>query len=442
MLAFVKLRGPLVSLVLAWALLCAGNTPAQNSKPAAKDLPAEAYRLVALKVTGSQRYKPEDIAAATGLKIGETVHEEDFRTGVRLLGDSGAFTDVGFGFDFSAQGTKGEFHVKDSAPFVPARFENLVWFSDQKLAQELHTRVPLFHGELPIRGDLADQVSLALQAMLIEEKVEGRADYNRVSAEGGPTEAFDFSVTGPHITIRDVQFPGADPVLLPVLQASAKELGGKEYSRNTIRADAEKNFLRFYLQRGYLKATLGDPEASVVKSDAEETLVDVVFRPNPGAQYKLAALDISGNKVVPTDVLRKLIPAQTGEPVNVIKMEDDVTALQHFYGTRGYMAAAVKAQREVDDKALSVNYTLTIREGEIYTMGDLDIHGLDSPTTAKLQTAWALRTGDTYNSDYPRQFVEQAERKLVSYGDWSITIHESVNLDKTVDVTLRFDPRN
>jgi outer membrane protein assembly factor BamA len=441
MLTFVKLRAPLVSVVLACGILCAGNTLAQHSKPAAKDLPPEAYRLIALKVTGSQRYKPEDIAAATGLQIGQTVHEEDFRAGVRLLGDSGAFTDVGFGFDFSAQGTKGEFHVKDSAQFVPARFDNLVWFSDQKLAQELHTRVPLFHGELPVRGDLADQVSLALQAMLIEEKIEGRADYIRVSAEGGPTEAFNFSVTGPHITIRDVQFPGADPALLPVLQAAAKELSGREYSRNTIRAEAEKNFLRFYLQRGYLKATLGDPEASVVKSDAEETLVDVVFRPNPGAQYKLAALDISGNKVVSADVLRKLIPAQTGKPVNAIEMEDDVTTLQHFYGTRGYMAAAIKAQREEDDKALSVKYTLTIREGEVYTMGDLDVHGLDSPSTAKVHAAWALRAGDTYNSDYSRQFVEQAE-KLVPYGDWNITIHESLNNDKTVDVTLRFDPRN
>jgi outer membrane protein assembly factor BamA len=439
MLAFVKFRGPLVSLVLAWGLLCAGNALAQNSKPAAKDLPASAYQLIALKVTGSQRYKPEDIAAATGLQIGQTVHEEDFRTGVRLLGDSGAFSDVGFGFDYSANGTKGEFHVKDATDFVPARFENFVWFSDQKLAEELHARVPLFHGELPVRGELADQVSLALQAMLIEEKVEGRADYVRAGAEGGPTEAFDFSVTGPNITIRDVEFPGADPGLLPVLQAAAKELEGKEYFRNTIRAAAEKNFLRFYLQRGYLKATLGDPEAKVVKSDPAETSVDVVFRPSPGAQYKLAELVISGNKVVPTDALRKLIHAQSGDPVNVIELEDDVAALQHLYGTRGFMAVQIKASREVDDKALSVKYVFTIIEGGVYTMGDLDIHGLDSKTTAQMQTAWALRTGDTYNSDYPRQFAKQADDQL---RDWNITIHESLNSDKTVDVTLRFEPRS
>jgi outer membrane protein assembly factor BamA len=94
-----------------WAsvLFFAGSALAQISKPAPKDLPASAYQLVAIKVTGSQRYKPEDIAAATGLQIGQTVHEDDFRGAVRVLGDSGAFSDVAFSFDYSAKGTRESF---------------------------------------------------------------------------------------------------------------------------------------------------------------------------------------------------------------------------------------------------------------------------------------------------------------------------------------------
>ncbi|MGO9124319.1 MAG: POTRA domain-containing protein, partial [Terriglobales bacterium] len=285
------------SIFWACGVLCVSSVLAQTPKPAPRELPASAYQLKAVTVTGSQRYKPEEVTAATGLQIGQPIQEDDVKAAARFLGDSGAFRDVAFSFSYSSGGTKVEFQVQDSPDFVPARFENLVWFSDRDLAEKLRARVPLFHGELPIRGQLADQVSLALQALLIEEKVEGRADYVRVSTEGGPTEAFDFSVTGQRITIRDVQFQGADPSLLPALQAAAKDLSGKEYSRGVIRIQAEKSFLRFYLQRGYLKATLGDPEASVVKRDEQETTVEVIFRPNPGSQYKLAELAISGNKV-------------------------------------------------------------------------------------------------------------------------------------------------
>jgi outer membrane protein assembly factor BamA len=424
------------SIFGCFLLVCTGSVVAQTTR----DLPASAYQLIAVKVTGSQRYKPEEVVAATGLQIGQTVHEDDFKAAARLLGDSGAFRDVAFSFNFSAKGTKVEFQVQDSPDFVPVQFENLVWFSDGDLAAKLHARVPLFDGELPVHGDLASQLSLSLQALLIEEKVEGRADYMRVSAEGGPTQAFDFSVTGPHIIIHDALFPDADPAMLPRLQTAARELKGKEYSRNAIRAESEKAFLRFYLQRGYLKATLGDPEAKVVTSDADETQVDVIFHPNPGPQYKLTELAISGNKVVPTDALRRLVHAQIGEPVNLIELENDLTALQRLYGAHGYMAVAFKTTREVDDKVLSVKYALAVSEGDVYTMGDLDIQGLDSHTTAQMQTDWALRGGDTYNSDYPRQFAAQAEKKL---GEWNITIHESVNpKDKTVDVTLRFDPKS
>jgi outer membrane protein assembly factor BamA len=426
-------------LICAFVILCAGNALTQTRKPAAKQLPTSAYQLSAINVTGSRRYKSEDIAAATGLQIRQTVREDDFKAAAQLLADSGAFSDVAFSFNYSEAGTKVEFQLKDSPDFVPARFENFVWFSSQDLARKLHAQVPLFHGELPVRGGLADQVSEALQALLIEAKIAGSANYTRVGADNGPTQAFDFSVSGQRITIRDVQFPGADPSLLTSLQAAAKDFSGREYSGTDIRAQAEKDFLRFYLQRGYLKATLGDPEASVVKNEEQETTVDVIFHPNPGAQYKLAALTISGNKLFPTDALRKLIPFQVGDPVNVVELENDLLALQHLYGTRGYMTAAIKLTRELDDAALSAKYAFAITEGGVYTMGDLDMHGLDSHTASDMQTTWKLRTGDTYNSDYPRQFAEQVNKQS---DDWNITINESVNpKDKTVDVTLMFTPK-
>src|SRR5579862_7779430 len=97
MISFATLRS---SLFWACAVLNVGGISAQTSKPAPKELPASAYQLLAIKVTGSERYKPEDIAAATGLQLGQTVHEEDFRAGVRILGDSGAFVDVAFSFDY------------------------------------------------------------------------------------------------------------------------------------------------------------------------------------------------------------------------------------------------------------------------------------------------------------------------------------------------------
>ena len=134
--------------------------------------------------------------------------------------------------------------MTDSSPFVPARFENFVWLSDQELMAKLTASVPLFQGQLPVTGRLIDQVSDALQTLAIERQLKGRVDYLRSGPADGPTEYFDFSVTGQDIRIRQVAFPGADDAVLPALQAAAKRLLGEDYSRTALLTQAQKTSFR------------------------------------------------------------------------------------------------------------------------------------------------------------------------------------------------------
>ena len=159
-----------------------------------KELPPSAFKLISVKTTGTQRYKSEEIVAASGLEIGQTVSEDDFKKAARVLNDTGAFSDVLYSFQYSAEGTKLELQVHDAELFVPVRFDNLVWFSDQELLEHLHAAVPLFQGQLPVGGELVDQVSNALQGLLIAHNVQGEANYLRAGPEDGPVEAFVFTV--------------------------------------------------------------------------------------------------------------------------------------------------------------------------------------------------------------------------------------------------------
>jgi len=116
--------------------------------------------------------------------------------------------------------------------------------------------------------------------------------------------------------------------------------------------------------------------------------------------------------------------------------------MKKLYGTHGYMAAAIVAEPEMDDANATVAYVLHIKEGDVYSMGDLEIRGLDSHTTARLQNDWKLRGGDTYDSSYPKRFLDQADKDIYLEADWNASVRESLNADeKTVDVTLHFDPK-
>jgi outer membrane protein insertion porin family len=429
-------------LLLAFLGLSVPLFSAQTRKPSSKELPPSAFKLVSINVTGSKRYTPAEIIAASGLRLGETVNEADFKVTSQHLGDTGAFSDIVYSFQYSPEGTKLDLQLTDSEQFVPARFDNFVWLSDEQLLEQLRERVPLFQGQLPVAGNLADQVSDALQALLIESKINGRADYLRAARQDGPIEAVDFSVSGVSIRVRNVEFSGAGPNELPLLQAAAKPMQGGDYLRSILRVQEDKNLLPVYLARGYLKASFADARAKVVQQSPQETLVDVSFAVAPGLQYKLTEVRWSGNSVFPAAQLERLIHLQAGQPANAVQLDADLEVAHQLYGTRGYLVASVKPTAQMDDAQSTVSYQLLVHEGDIYKMGELEIQGLDERNTTHVEGAWQLRRGEPYDSSYPKRFVDELQKELSLMGEWNISIHEAPNEeDKTVDVTVRLDPK-
>ena len=403
----------------------------------------QTFKLAAINETGSKRYTPDQIIAASGLQIGQTVSEDDFKQAVERLGETGAFGDIAYRYKYSDEGATLEFDLTDSQHLVPARFENFVWFSDQQLASRFHERVPLFvDNELPLSGSLPDLVSDTLQAMLIEHHVEGRADYLRAADLDGPVTAIVYSVTGPHILVRNVKFAGAVPDELPALQEAANKLQGVEYNRSAARLDAEKDFLPVFLRRGYLKAAFSGPQAKVVEETPDQTMVDVTIPVVPGHQYNFASANWSGNTVFPAEKLQPLLRLQPGKPANAIELAADVKAAQDLYGTRGYMAATIKPIPKFDEEHLTVAYQIQVTEGDVYKMGELEIRGVDKRASDRLDLAWKMREGDVYDSSYCKRFLDESARSILNLDQWNTTVHETVDdKGKTVDVTLHFDPR-
>jgi outer membrane protein insertion porin family len=426
----------MAALVILSPQSFAQASPAKATKPA----PGSSFTLTAIKVTGSIRYTQEEIIAASGLQVGNAVSEEDFKLASQRLGESGAFGDVGYRFQYSPSGATLDLQLTDNTEFVPVRFDNLVWFSDQELADKLRERVPLYRGQLPLNGEMADQVSDALQALLIERQIPGRADYLRSGALNGPIEAFVFSVSGPNIRIRNIAFEEAAPAEAGLLKTAADKLKGSEYTRSLLEAQARMNFRPIYLERGYLKAAFSEAQAKVAQQDADKILVDVALTVNPGHQYNFTTLEWSGLSVFSAEQLEQLLHLERGKPANAIQLGTDLTAVQKVYGTRGYMATHITPVPQMDDESRTVSWQLQVQEGDVYRMGELEIRGVDNPTARRLVLAWKLKQGDTYDSSYAERFMKEAANSIVKPSEWDVSVHESADAEeKTVDVTLRLE---
>jgi outer membrane protein assembly factor BamA len=429
------------------ALLCLSAAAQTQSGASTRPLPPASYKLIAVKVTGSKRFTQDEVAAASGLPVGTIAHEEDFKKAARQLGESGAFNSISYIFTYSSTGTRLEFQVTDADKFVPARFSDFVWFTNEELLQKLHERIPLFDGYLPTSGRLTEQVSDVLQAMLVENGIPGHADYLRTSDTNDQLESIDYSVSGVNIRVRHVDFSDAGASELPSLQAAAEKFSDREYAPAILRSFIEHTLLPIYRERGYLKASCAPPQPKVVKApDAESsdnkqplTVVDITFPITPGIQYKLTGWQWLGNKEISTDVLEPLLHAKVGQRANTVQLEDDLRAVQELYGSRGIVTATIKADAQFDDAAGTVSYQLEVREGAIYRMGELEFRGIDNNLTARLRSIWKLRPGDVYDASYLKEFLPQAKKLLPTNLDWDVSTHvTAITRDKTVDVDLQY----
>ena len=429
---------------LALYLLWTATASAQKSRNN-KTTPVIAYKLVGLKVTGTERYTEKEVLPASGLTLGQNVAEGDFKEAARRLGDTGLFTDVVYSFSYSPTGTKLELQLTDieESKLVPAHFENFVWFTDAQLLTEIQRRVPLFKLLVPVGGTMPDRLEEALQAVLDEKQIPARVDYLREAPqEGGTLIGISYRVEALEIRIRNVEFPGATPDQLPALQVAARKLTGARYMRSSLAQIAAIEFMPVCLQRGYLKASFADSQARVVTQSGGEVEVDAILPLTPGKVYSTSGVDWKGNTVFRADDLQREIHLTVGQPADAVHLINDLEKVAKLYHTKGFMTARIKPMPLLDDDHSSVRYDLNVVEGDQFKMGEFEVIGLDSQAKAHLKAAWKLNEGEPYDSEYYKKFLEETSRFVPAAVPWDIKIHEAINeKDKTVDVTLRFIAR-
>jgi outer membrane protein assembly factor BamA len=398
------------------------------------------HKLISIRVTGSLRYKPEEIIAATGLKVGDVVTDDDLKKVTKELGETGLFRNVSYSYSYSGEGTKLDLQVADSDKLIPTHFENFVWFPADELMAKIRQHVPLFQGQVPLGGTLSDQVSDALQALLLQHSLGARADYIREGkGEDGPIEAVNFRANDISILIDQVSFPGSRPEEQAALAAAARKMHGMDYMRSSVIAYAKSALLPVYLDRGFLKASFAEPEPKVSREEKNETQVDVALPVTPGAQYKIAGFSWVGQKTFPVEKLQNMVHQQPGEAANSAKLNADLEEIRKLYGTVGRMTASVKPEPDFDDAAGTVSYVLHVEEGQVFHLGDLEIQGVDNKIADRLREIWTLSETDPYDSSYPKKFVAQSWKLLPTGLKWTANIHEAVNeKDQTVDVSVRY----
>ena len=415
------------------------QAPGQTAAPAAA-------KIAEIKVTGSQKHSATELAAASGIKVGDVVTKDQLQAAADRLAKSGLVSNVNYQFTTDAAGVHLVFDVQD-AEVVPVLFDNFPWFSDEELGAALRQSVGMFDGTAPPQGEVLDKMTGALQDLLFSHGIHGRVEHTLLERPDGPGQVVEFTVTGLVVRVAAVTF--TDSLAMKSIDVSARlvDAVGQPYSRMAMIVFDYEQVRPVYLTNGFLKVQFGMPIAVLTgeTNDKGEKTVRVTVPVTPGVKYMFGGLTWTGASAFNDFALTSLIALAPGAVADGNKFQGGLQKVIQNYANAGYLDTQVDPQPQFDDAGAKVAYQIKVTEGPQYKMGNLVITGLSLDGERKLRAAWTLAQGVPFNQDYFDAFVSRMKKPMPEvFGNTPVHYDKIGDLlrrneqNHTVDVLLDF----
>jgi outer membrane protein assembly factor BamA len=360
-------------------------------------------KVESVNVTGSAKYRSDQIAPETGLSVGTTITKFDLQRGADRLAQLGLFASVQYRFATEDTGVRAEYQVTD-APTLPVLFDNFPWFTDDELIAALRKGVPLFDGTAPQRGSILNEMSSTLELLLGTRGVNSTVSIALTTAPTTDAQVMQFHVEHAGMNIASVEF--TDPLAQGDrgVQQRLADVVGQQFSRTLVELFEFEQVRPVYLSHAFLRVRFGVPVARITGSGAGAR-VAVSAPVEPGVAFAWNGVVWSGNASIASAILNGIIALKPGDPADGMKLESMWDGVRDEYTRRGYLDVNLVAAPHFDDSAKRVTYAVSITEGLMYHMGKLVLTGLSIEGERRIRAAWGIAQGAVFNKEIYEQFA-------------------------------------
>jgi outer membrane protein assembly factor BamA len=171
--------------------------------------------------------------------------------------------------------------------------------------------------------------------------------------------------------------------------------------------------------------------------------VNVTVTVDEGQSYELGKVAIEGPSPLAPDVLLKAGDFKTGDVANFDRVSQGLERIRLAMRHAGYLEAKVTTDRRIDNDKKAVDVAVHIDAGPRFTMGKLNIVGLDLNGEFEIKRIWTMKEGGPFNADYPELFLTRVrEEGLFENLGKTKSEFKIDDRDHTADVTLTFAGEN
>ncbi len=253
--------------------------------------------------------------------------------------------------------------------------------------------------------------------------------------------------------ISTVTITGNKKIPSDALMPALEDIGiaeGEVFDRLAL-DQVEQELIRQYYGQGHYNVDI-----DVRLSQLDRNRVDIGIVIVEGKVARIRHINIVGNETFDEDELREDFESGTdndfwglyfwqGRPnYTREKLSGDLERLRAFYLDRGYVDFAIEStQVSVSPDRQNIYITANVREGEVYTVTDVNLTGDLVVDAEVLEPFVAIDGGQTFSRERVEQTVDNITGLLANFGYAFANVNPVPRIDreeKTVDLTFFVDP--
>ena len=392
---------------IGWALmLCLGLS---------LETEAAVIRSVQIVHLGPGPLKEESVRPLLSLREGMEFDRAAVIVDVRVLQKTGRFSQVDVRAKPEGEGILLVVALRSKPRLTELTIEGQSDFSTSRVKELLELKP----------GDLVDEDRLAAGALRIQGEYKKTYHSNarvawdiQVDEDTGLARVQVRIKEGRKVRVRSIQISGRTGIPEKELQGVLQQKVYHPWNPwhwvtshgrwDPDMAEGDAYLIRkTYLNRGYLDAVVEGPEIR-----EEEGRLLLKFTVQEGCLYRIGQVSLTGNTVYESAVLERVQGLIAPAPASLSGMDGATSALQDYYGNRGYFRTLVRRSIDADAKRGLVNVHFQIIEGVLSRIRDIRIQGNTTTQDKVILRELVIAPGDTYDNSR----VRTSERRLRNLG--------------------------
>jgi outer membrane protein insertion porin family len=376
---------------------------------------------------GNQFLQKETLLFYVSTKPGDRFDEARLKEDFRRLWDTGFLDDMRLDMFETARGKAVVFTVKERKRVQIVDYRGTKALSTSNIEDELKKRDAQIRIDSFYDPGKARRVEAIIAQMLADKGHPFAKVKHDAKSLGGAGFQVSFIVDeGPKAKIKEIDFVGNEVFSDADLRGAMKKMRSgssgdvvgivtapTRWGKNTFTEEKwadpqegdKKRLQDFYLNEGYVTASVGEPAITYVdgksgflkKKPVKWAKLEIPV--NEGERYRVGEIKFEGMTVFKEEGIRMMLKLQPGDWYKESRIDKLTEKLRDAYGSQGYFQWTVGVDRKPDHQRKVVDVTLKMDEDKRYYVGKIRFTGNDTTRDKVIRREVYLNEGEVFNTE-------------------------------------------